>query len=215
MSEAWHASGRPLWYLGHFRACTPRAARPPPPVARCRLAVHPVLELRHTADLRPGTLDRLRALLEAAFDDLTEADVEHALGGLHALAWDGERLVGHASVVQRRLLHQGRALRTGYVEAVAVEAAWRRQGLGGRLMAEVERVIHGAYEVGALGAADEAARLYRRRGWRPWQGPTWALTPRGVVRTAEDDDGVHVLEVGSPLDLTLDLTCDFRDGDAW
>jgi aminoglycoside 2'-N-acetyltransferase I len=30
--------------------------------------------------------------------------------------------VGHASVVQRRLLHGGRALRAGYVEASACEA---------------------------------------------------------------------------------------------
>ena len=50
-----------------------------------------------------------------------EHDWEHALGGIHAIAYgdDGE-LVGHASVVQRRLLHGGRALRTGYVEGVGV-----------------------------------------------------------------------------------------------
>ena len=36
---------------------------------------------------------------------------------MHALASEGDRLVGHGSVVQRRLLHGGRALRTGYVEA--------------------------------------------------------------------------------------------------
>ena len=49
---------------------------------------------------------------------MTDQDWEHALGGVHAVAWlDGE-VVGHASVVQRRLLHDGRALRTGYVEGV-------------------------------------------------------------------------------------------------
>lgn len=175
----------------------------------------PALEVRHTADLRPGTLAQLRSLLEAAFDDLTDADVEHALGGLHVLAFEGPALVGHASVVMRRLLHGGRALRTGYVEAVAVHPRLQRRGLGGRLMAEVERLLPAAYELGALGASDDAARLYQRRGWRRWQGRTWALTPAGVVRTAEEDEGVHVLELGVPVDLQGDLTCDFRDGDCW
>ena len=54
--------------------------------------------------------------------EFTEQDWEHALGGIHALVWDGDALVGHAAVVQRRLLHGGRALRAGYVEGVGVRA---------------------------------------------------------------------------------------------
>jgi aminoglycoside 2'-N-acetyltransferase I len=146
---------------------------------------------------------------------MTEHDWEHALGGVHALAYEDGELVGHASVVQRRLLHAGRALRTGYVEGVAVRAGRRRRGLGGALMAELERVIRGAYELGALGATDEAAALYAGRGWRHWEGPTFALTPEGVVRTAEEDDGVYVLPVTAALDLSGALTCDWRDGSAW
>jgi aminoglycoside 2'-N-acetyltransferase I len=146
---------------------------------------------------------------------MTEHDWEHALGGVHALAYEDGELVGHASVVQRRLLHAGRALRTGYVEGVAVRADHRRRGLGGALMAELERVIRGAYELGALGATDDAAALYAGRGWQRWQGPTFALTPEGVVRTAEEDDGVYVLPVSAALDLSGPLTCDLRDGSAW
>jgi aminoglycoside 2'-N-acetyltransferase I len=146
---------------------------------------------------------------------MTEHDWEHALGGVHALAYEDGELVGHAAVVQRRLLHAGRALRAGYVEGVGVRADRRRRGLGGALMAEVERVISGAYELGALGATDRAAALYSGRGWRRWQGPTFALTPEGVVRTAEEDDGVYVLPVSVALDLSGPLTCDWRDGSAW
>lgn len=47
---------------------------------------------------------------------LCDHDWDHALGGLHELAWEGFELVGHASVVGRRLLHAGRTLRVGYVE---------------------------------------------------------------------------------------------------
>jgi aminoglycoside 2'-N-acetyltransferase I len=35
---------------------------------------------------------------------------------------DGDELVGHGAVVMRRLLHDAQALRTGYVEGVAVRA---------------------------------------------------------------------------------------------
>src|SRR5688500_20173125 len=45
-----------------------------------------VVELRtvHTAELGADTLADARALLYAVFDDMTEEDWEHALGGVHA-----------------------------------------------------------------------------------------------------------------------------------
>ena len=35
---------------------------------------------------------------------MTDDDWEHALGGIHALAWEDDVLIGHASVIQRRLM---------------------------------------------------------------------------------------------------------------
>ncbi|MGH2943574.1 MAG: hypothetical protein ACRDLN_12460, partial [Solirubrobacteraceae bacterium] len=67
----------------------------------------------------------------------------------------------------------------------------------------------------ALGATDEAADFYAARGWQAWRGPTSALTPGGVVRTADEDGSVHVLALAHPLDLSGELTCDWRDGDVW
>ncbi len=177
-----------------------------------------VTEVRtaHTADLEPATLAAARALLEDVFEgDLSGEDWEHALGGIHALVWDGEELLGHASVVQRRLLHGGRALRAGYVEGVGVRADRRGRGHGAGLMAAVERVIDRAYDLGALGATDQAASFYAARGWRRWTGPTSALTPRGIVRTADEDGGIHVLPGSFALDLSAPLVCDWRDGDVW
>ena len=170
----------------------------------------------HTADLEAETLATARDLLNAVFEgDLTAHDWEHALGGMHALAWEAGELVGHASVVGRRLLHGGRALRAGYVEGVGVRADRRGRGHGGALMAALERVIRGAYELGALGATDEAAAFYAARGWQQWRGPTCALTPAGTVRTPEEDGGIFVLPVAIELDLSGALTCDWRDGDLW
>lgn len=78
---------------------------------------------------------------------MTDHDWEHALGGVHAIIWEAGELVGHGSVVQRRLLHGGRALRTGYLEGVAVRADRRRHGLGVTVMEALERVVRHAYEV--------------------------------------------------------------------
>ena len=89
------------------------------------------MQTAHTADLDGATLGAVRALLEAVFaGDFTEHDWEHSLGGVHALVWEGGEPIGHAAVVQRRLLHRGRALRAGYVEGVAVRADRRGRGHG-------------------------------------------------------------------------------------
>jgi aminoglycoside 2'-N-acetyltransferase I len=155
-------------------------------------------------------------LLDAAFEgDFSDHDWEHALGGIHALVWDGADLVGHAALIQRRLLHGGRALRAGYVEGVGVRGDRRGRGHGAAMMSALERVLRGAYDLGALGATDDAVRLYEARGWKRWRGPTSALTPDGILRTQDDDGSVYVLQIATPLDLDGELTCDWRDGDVW
>ncbi len=174
------------------------------------------LRTAHTADLDPAALSAARALLDEAFNgEVTEADWEHALGGMHALVWDGPELIGHGCVIQRRLLHQGRALRAGYVEAVAVHPGRQGQGYGATLMGALERVLRGAYDLGALGSTEEGAGFYAARGWKQWQGPSSALTPAGIRPTPDDDGCLYVFELAVPLDLSGKLTCDWRDGDVW
>jgi aminoglycoside 2'-N-acetyltransferase I len=174
------------------------------------------LRTAHTADLPPADLEAARVLMAEVFaGEWTAEDWEHALGGVHILAWDGETPAGHAAVVARRLLYRRRALRAGYVEAVAVRADRRRQGVATALMREAARIIRGGYEVGALGASEQGAGLYPALGWQRWQGPLSALTPDGLVATPEEEGDIYVLEVGEPLDLTTPLACDWRDGDLW
>ena len=114
-----------------------------------------------------------------AFDGMfSEADWEHALGGMHALICQHGALIAHASVVQRRLIYRDTALRCGYVEAVAVREDWRGQGLGTAVMDAVEQVLRGAYQLGALSSGDDPARqMYLSRGWLG-AGAAWP-TPWG------------------------------------
>jgi aminoglycoside 2'-N-acetyltransferase I len=79
----------------------------------------------------------------------------------------------------------------------------------------LERIIRGGYELGALGATDDGAFLYAKRGWELWRGPTQALSPGGVVATPEEDGSIHVLPVTAALDLDAPIAADHRDGDAW
>lgn len=172
--------------------------------------------LVHTADLDVETRQGIRQMVTEAFaDDFTEADWEHALGGMHALIWYRGAIIAHAAVVQRRLFYRGSALRCGYVEGVAVREDWRGRGLVNALLDGVEQVMRGAYQLGALSSTDRARALYNSRGWLPWRGPTSVLAPTGPTRTPDDDGSVFVLPVDVSLDTAAELMCDWRAGDVW
>jgi aminoglycoside 2'-N-acetyltransferase I len=172
--------------------------------------------LVHTADVDNEARDDARRMLADAFGgDFSDADWDHAQGGMHAVICRHGALIAHASVVQRRLLYRGAALRCGYVEAVAVREDWREQGLGSAVMDAVEQVIRGAYQLGALSAVEKSQGFYVARGWQRWQGETSVLTPTGLTRTPDDDGNVFVLPVGLDLDSSADLVCDWRDADVW
>ena len=173
------------------------------------------LRAAHTADLDAGAKSAIRTLMDAAFGTVSDDTFENVLGGTHALVVEDGELVGHASVVQRRMLHDGQALRTGYIEGVAVRTDRRRRGHGAAMMSVLERVVRSGYQLGALGASEDGARLYASRGWQLWQGPSSALTPDGIRRTADQDGAIYVLPVSVPVDVTGELVCDWRPGSLW
>jgi aminoglycoside 2'-N-acetyltransferase I len=173
------------------------------------------LRLAHTADLDPCELRAARDLLDAAFDGgFSAEDWDHGLGGLHVLVHDDAGLAAHGSVVQRRVRHRERWLRTGYVEAVAVRPDARRRGLGGRVLGELERVIERAYDLGALSASQEGALLYTARGWQRWDGQVHGLSPDGIVRLPDEEGSLYVwpARAGS-LRPDCEFVLDWRDGD--
>jgi aminoglycoside 2'-N-acetyltransferase I len=173
-----------------------------------------VLVSRHTADLSDAERHAVRGLLDQAFDDFSEHDWEHALGGQHALVVEEGRIVAHGSLVMRRMLHGGRSLRTGYVEAVAVHPDRRRFGHASTIMAALERLAP-AYDLLALSSSTAGVGLYQARGWRLWRGPSAVVSPEGVVRTPDDDGSIYVLGAGAHIDLEGTIACDWREGDVW
>lgn len=174
------------------------------------------VRIAHTAELDPTELARIRALLNEAFADFDDHDWGHSLGGLHALVATPDRVIAHGAVVQRQLIVGDRVLRAGYVEAVAVASDHRGQGYAAAMMAELERIVEAAYELGALSSSGGVEPFYTARGWLPWRGETWALTPAGRQRTPDEDDSTFVRPVSTvDIDRTAALTCDYRAGDLW
>jgi aminoglycoside 2'-N-acetyltransferase I len=173
------------------------------------------LRVVRTQDLSPEELRALRGLLDDAFEGrFTDADWEHAIGGLHVLVVD-DGIVSHAAVVDRELAAANRAIRTGYVEGVATAFGHRGRGHATAVMRRVNEIIRHKYELGALSTG--IPDLYIGLGWEKWRGPTFAITPTGPRRTADEDGGVIVLrtDLTKDLDLTTALMCDWRPGDVW
>jgi aminoglycoside 2'-N-acetyltransferase I len=126
---------------------------------------------------------------------------------------EDDAVAAHGALVMRRLLHDGRSLRAGYVEAVAVRPDRRRAGHAATVMAALEALAP-AYDVLALATSEEGVALHESRGWQRWRGPTSVLAPTGIEPTP-DEDGVYVLPGRAALDLDAPLTCDWRPGDVW
>jgi aminoglycoside 2'-N-acetyltransferase I len=172
--------------------------------------------LVHTADLKHDARQRAHEMVNDAFaGEFTDANWDHALGGMHALIWHRGAIIAHGSVVQRRLLYHGAALRCGYVEAVAVREGWRGKGLAIAILNACEQVIRGGYQIGALSSSEQGRRLYASRGWLPWSGPTSVLAPTGLTRTPDNDGTVFILPIGMSMDTSAALACDWREGDVW
>ena len=156
-----------------------------------------VLRMGQMADFGQDQRASARQLLDLVFEArMSDADWVQGLGGLHVLAWAEDQLVGHASLIQGRLLYCGRALRTGYVDAVAVHPDRQRHGIGASMMDALEEIIDTTLELGALGASDPAAAFYRKRGWLEWQGPPSDLSPWDGGRLPEPEAKVFVFPGG-------------------
>ncbi len=120
--------------------------------------------------------------------------------GLHVVAVEDERLVGHA-VVTTRWLQPGvrRLLRTAYVDAVAVSPEHQGRGIGSAVMQYLATAIDD-YDIACLETDRQA--FYERLGWEEWRGPLAGRSQDGLIPTP-DQQGIMILRL--PLTTSLDL----------
>ncbi|MGN6246575.1 MAG: GNAT family N-acetyltransferase [Motilibacteraceae bacterium] len=164
-----------------------------------------------------ATRTALRTLWARTFGDrFTDDDADHAYGGVHVLVRENEQLVAHASAIPRRIRFGDEPWRTvGYVEAVATAPEHQGRGIGRRTMETLHGEISSRWPVSML-STGRAKGFYERLGWEPWQGASFTRTAGGVVPDGEHG-GLMILRLDPTAvpDLTVDVTCEDRPGDAW
>ena len=176
--------------------------------------------IAQTDELEHLRLADLTELCAAAFAELPETVWTGKGPGLHVMAVDGGRVVGHAMIVDRAI-HLGDdadvSLDVGYVELVATWPDVQGQGHGTAVMRRVGEIIGQEYALGALSTRSNG--FYARLGWETWRGPTAVRTADGQrVRSAAEDGHVMVLRTPrTPTHLRLDapISVDWRPGDIW
>lgn len=170
--------------------------------------------MERSDDLTEAEVLGLRRLWAEAFDDFTDDDADHAMGGVHVIAVDGDRIVAHASGVPRRL-QVGRTWHdAGYVEAVATSPDRQGERLGTAVMERLQVEIDRRWPFAML-STGRSTGFYSRLGWEPWDGTSYTLTDDGSVVADGEHGGLMVRRPGIDLDLTAAVTCEDRPGDAW
>jgi len=127
-------------------------------------------------------------------------------------------VIGHAAVVQApAAARRARANAPATYEGVGVRADSRRQGHAATMIAST-RTGHPRRPTtsGALGATDEAAAALRRARLAALAGGRCRRSRRAASSRPPDEAGsVYVLPGKLALDLSGELTCDWRDADVW
>lgn len=133
--------------------------------------------------------------------------------GLHVLAYDERRLVGHAVVTTRWLQPANLPLlKTAYVDAVATHPHYQGQGIGSAVMRHLTTVIPD-YEIACL--ETERITFYSRLGWQEWRGMLAGRKDGELLPTLEQR-GIMVLRLANTplLDLDTSLVIEY-DGRIW
>ena len=136
-------------------------------------------------------------------------------GGWHSLAFDGDRLVGHAVATTRWLQPEGLPLlKTAYIDAVSTLPEYQGSGWGSAIMRALAEQIDAEYEIACLETDSEG--FYSRLGWETWRGPLAGRSDVGLIPTP-DQRGVMVLRLSGtpPLDFDAGMTIECQSERIW
>ena len=181
------------------------------------------LQVISASDLAPELRASILALCHRAYGEDLAHLFDAYTADAHVVARRGDTPVSHAMTVTRWLqAGNGPLLRTAYVELVATAPEFQGRGLATAVMERLGRAIAAdGYALGGLCPAD--TRLYGRLGWEYWQGPLFIRPPvppepeqepppSALIPTPEERVMILRLPHTPPLDLTLPLSAEWRDG---
>lgn len=171
------------------------------------------LEVLHVDQLTSGQLAEIHALCNRAYQADLGPLFRTFIDTTHVLGWWGSAVVSHAMWVTRWLQPGNQPpLRTAYVEMVATEPEFQGRGFATAVMHRLASAIHN-FEIGGLSPAEPM--LYTKLGWVFWQGPLFIRTQDGLISTADCSMMILRLPKTPPLDLTLPLSAEWREGELW
>lgn len=169
--------------------------------------------IKNSYELSKTDKEELFSFLDKAFEgEFSRDDLSHALGGIHLMIKEDEKIIAHVSVVQRSMVVGKKAHYVGYVEAMAVSSKYQRQGIGQLMMEEVESIIKGTFDFGALCASEMGLPLYQKMGWIKWEGNIKEFSLSGIKESNEE---ILVFNTNEQISLKEDFICDLREGDCW
>ena len=171
------------------------------------------VEVLHADQLAPEYVAEIHALCNRAYNADLEPLFRTFTDATHVIGWWGSAIVSHAMWVTRWLQPgQQPPLRTAYVEMVATEPEFQRRGFAAAVMRRLASAID-EFEVGGLCPAEPM--LYSKLGWVFWQGPLSIRTTDRLISTPEEQIMILRLPKTPPLDLTLPLSAEWREGELW
>jgi aminoglycoside 2'-N-acetyltransferase I len=163
--------------------------------------------------LTPAQRAEIHTLCNRAYDEDLEELFKTFSNPTHVFARLGNTIVSHAMWVERWLQPGDLPpLRTAYIEMVATEPALQHHGFGTQVMTRLAASIQN-YSLGCLCTGSPS--FYARMGWVFWQGPLSIRTSDGLLPTPEEEVMILKLPKIPPLDLTLPLSAEWREGELW
>jgi aminoglycoside 2'-N-acetyltransferase I len=153
------------------------------------------------------------ALCNRAYEEELESLFETFEGGAHVLGSLSGSIVSHAMWVTRWLQPgDGPLLRTAYVEMVATDLPYQRQGFASLVMLRLAEAITD-FDLGVLCPA--IPLMYARLGWEFWRGPLFIRRSDRLIPTPDEDVMILRLPKTPPLDLEAPLSAEWREGELW
>lgn len=171
------------------------------------------IQIKHTTELGLEEKRVIYEFLKEIYGEYSEGDFSTCLGGLHIIAYENNEIVGHGALIQRQLVVNGKPLKAGYVESMAVRSDKQRQGIGKLLMLEINQLIKMTYQIGALSQSEEGEGLYLNSGWIKMKPPFYEFTINGIEKS--DEISVMIYDLTNMLNVVSKLIIDCRIGDSW
>lgn len=122
-------------------------------------------------NINPPELEKIKNFLVKCFDDnsdfintvYTNLDLDECL-----LLYLNNKLIGHIGINKRKINHKNKIYIIGGIGDVAIDEKYRSQGLGNKLMKEVNKILKEEnYDLGVLFCHPKLDKFYSSCGWIP------------------------------------------------